>query len=158
LNVAKWSCILICTQVLLPGCRPKMAPLGVSGEIVELKIKDRVLKLEVACDVLSQRAGLMNRKTLGKDSGMLFIYPEPGRLGFYMKDTYIPLSIAFVDDSGKILQIEDMQPKDESSTVSNYEVRYAVEVHQGWFQRGGIGVGDVFSDLPAKAQAFHVSR
>ena len=157
LNVGKWLCVLVCIHVLFLGCRPKVSPVGVPGDIVELNIKDRVLRLEVASDALSRHTGLMERKSLGKDAGMLFVYPEADRLSFYMKDTYIPLSIAFVDDSGKILQIEDMQPKDESSTVSNYEVRYAVEVHQGWFQRNGIGVGDTFPDLPEKARAYHVS-
>lgn len=157
LNVGKWLIVLVCAQLSVTGCRPKVTPVGVPGDIVVLQIKGRTLWLEVASDALSRHTGLMERQSLGKDAGMLFIYPERDRLSFYMKNTYIPLSIAFVDDSGKILQIEDMQPKDESSTVSNYEVRYAVEVHQGWFQRNGIGVGDSFSDLPEKVRAHHVT-
>jgi uncharacterized membrane protein (UPF0127 family) len=67
-----------------------------------------------------------------------------------MRNTPIPLSIAFLDDEGTIRQIEDLQPNDESTTSSKYRLRYALEVNQGWFQRHGIGVGDTIADFREK--------
>ena len=96
----------------------------------------------------------MNRPSLPENEGMLFLFPQLEKQSFWMKNTLIPLSIAFLEDGGKILQIEDMKPKDESSTLSKYPVRYALEVNQGWFQRNGIAVGDAFSGFAAKIAKF----
>jgi hypothetical protein len=75
---------------------------------------------------------------------MLFIYPTPGPRSFWMKDTIIPLSIAFLDDSGRILSIQQMRPMQTDKRYRSLQpVRYALEVNQGWFADHGIGVGDI---------------
>ena len=84
----------------------------------------------------------MDRKYLGHNSGMLFRFPFPTKLAFWMRDTYIPLDIAFLDDSGKILQIEEMVPLSTKSVRSNNNCRYALEVNKGWFKENGVKIGD----------------
>jgi uncharacterized protein len=85
--------------------------------------------------------GLMGRKHLGDNSGMLFVFPRNRKLSFWMANTYIPLDIAFVDDKGTIKQIEKMSPLSTRSIPSRDECRYALEVNEGWFSRNGIQVG-----------------
>lgn len=136
------------------GCSPAPPPPPRSGDVVALQIGERVVQAEVVFDDLSRKIGLMHRKRLGENEGMLFIFDAPERLGFWMRNTEIPLSIAFLDDDGTILEIADMKPKDLSTTRTKYRVRYALEVNQGWFQRAGISAGDVFRDFRRKIEAY----
>jgi uncharacterized membrane protein (UPF0127 family) len=86
----------------------------------------------------------MYRRSLGENEGMLFIYDSPRMLSFWMKNTRIPLSVAFLDGSGKIVQIEHMRPYDSITRHSSSRpVQYALEMNRGWFERNGVGVGDV---------------
>lgn len=143
---------------LIPlGCEHTSSPRGRPGDILELRVKDHSLRVEVASDDLSRRVGLMDRKGLPENEGMLFVFRQPAAQAFWMKHTYIPLSVAFLDDNGKILQIEDMQPKDETNTVSKNPVRFAIEVNQGWFQKNGIGVGDTFAEFVEALRPFRGS-
>ena len=112
-----------------------------------LNIRDQKLVVEVASTPETRATGLMNRFSLRQDHGMLFVFEAPQPLAFYMKNTYIPLSIAFVDAHGRILNIEDMRPLDESTHWSRGVAQYAIEMRQGWFAAKGIGVGDVVGGL-----------
>ena len=85
--------------------------------------------------------GLMGRKRLGDNSGMLFVFPRSKKLSFWMANTYIPLDIAFVGNDGRIKQIEKMSPLCTRSIPSKDECRYALEVNEGWFSKNGIQVG-----------------
>jgi len=98
--------------------------------------------VEIANDDMSRSTGLMGREHVPEGTGMLFKYPQPSQLSFWMRNTPSPLSIAFVDKSGKIIKISDMQPFDESSTVSPPDCMAALEVPQGWFRKKGIIPGD----------------
>lgn len=90
-----------------------------------------------------QRAlGLMHRAELGPDEGMLFVCDESAVQSFWMKDTPVALSIAFLDDDGVILHIDHMEPHSLESHSSEHPVRYVLEVPQGWFDERGIAVGD----------------
>lgn len=104
---------------------------------------DRTKKLfvEVANSPTQRECGLMNRKYLPQNQGMLFKFHRPVLASFWMKDTYIPLDIAFLDDSGKILQIESLTPLNTKATYSNYPCKYALEVNRGWFSKNNITVG-----------------
>lgn len=105
------------------------------------------LSIEIA-DTPSRRAmGLMNRKSLGEDEGMLFKFTHNDYLCFWMKNTYIPLSIAFLSDKGKVLQIEEMKPRCTSAVRANYPCKFALEANLGWFMKNDIGVGDVIGGL-----------
>jgi len=112
-----------------------------------LTIRDQKLVVEVASTPETRATGLMNRFSLRQDHGMLFVFEAPQPLAFYMKNTYIPLSIAFVDTQGRILNIEDMRPLDESTHWSRGVAQYAIEMRQGWFAAKGIGVGDKVEGL-----------
>jgi hypothetical protein len=117
-----------------------------------ITIGKQKLVVEVV-DTPEQRAtGLMNRFSLQADRGMLFVFDKPQPLAFWMKNTYIPLSIAFLDASGTIINIEDMRPQDESTHWSQANALYAIEVKQGWFAAKGIGPGEKVSGLPGGAR------
>jgi uncharacterized protein len=85
--------------------------------------------------------GLMWRREMPQHEGMLFVYDAPAVQCFYMRNTYLPLSIAFIADDGTIVNIRDMQPLTENSHCADKPVRYALEMNQGWFAKKGIKPG-----------------
>ena len=99
---------------------------------------------EVAATELERNRGLMFRKTLEDGKGMLFVFESDQRVAFWMKNTSLPLSLAYISADGQILQILDLQPFSEQARPSERSVRYALEVPQGWFARAGLKVGDTF--------------
>jgi uncharacterized membrane protein (UPF0127 family) len=101
-----------------------------------------VIKAEIASTADERSKGLMHRKKLPDGEGMLFVFERDGVQSFWMKNTYIPLSIAFISSDGRIIEIKDMYPHDENSVTSSRSVRYALEVPQGWFSRTGVRIGD----------------
>jgi uncharacterized protein len=146
------SIIALGWTVCLAGCQPKGAdttPFGL--KIVELKILHSSLKAEVADTPQASENGLMFRDSMPEDRGMLFVFEQPKAASFWMRNTKIPLSIAFVDSAGKILEIKSMKPLDETVVPSaSDQVAYAVEVNQGWFGRHGIGPGATIDGIPRK--------
>ena len=102
-----------------------------------------VVKAEIARTNEERAQGLMYRDKLPDGEGMLFVFERDDILSFWMKNTYIPLSIAFITHDGKIIDIKNMYPKDETSVTSSRSVRYALEVPQGWFARAGVKEGDI---------------
>jgi uncharacterized membrane protein (UPF0127 family) len=100
--------------------------------------------VEVARTLPQIQTGMMHRKSMEKDEGMLFILPVVQRASFYMKNTLVPLSCAYIDPEGEILEIYDMTPKDENPIFAKSDrILFVLEVNQGWFQRNNIGVGTV---------------
>lgn len=99
------------------------------------------LNIEVADDFESRATGLMHRESLPESSGMLFAFPTAGRYCMWMKNTKVPLSVAFMDAHGTIINIADMKPDTEDIHCASRPARYALEVTQNWFQRRGIGPG-----------------
>jgi uncharacterized membrane protein (UPF0127 family) len=96
----------------------------------------------------SERAkGLMWRTAANDGEGMLFVYDRDMQMSFWMKNTLIPLSIAFISSRGEILEMRDMEPQDTRAVRSERSCRYALEVPQGWFSRAGIRTGDTVSGL-----------
>ena len=106
------------------------------------------IKVEVAATTELRTRGLMYRDSLGADRGMLFVYPDEQMRGFWMKNTRIPLDIAFADSAGRIVWIDQMAPLDTDSTSSRYPAKYALEMNQGWFAAHGVAVGATLADLP----------
>lgn len=98
--------------------------------------------LEVARTDEEKEQGLKGRKNLGEWEGMLFVFDSDSRVSFWMKDTQIPLSIAFVSKDGVIKEIFDMKPFSLAPVVSTYSVRYAIELNAGSFAKAGIKPGD----------------
>lgn len=110
----------------------------------DIRINQWNLTVEIADTQKSQEKGLMNRKSLDEDRGMLFVYDRDSRKSFWMKNTLIPLSIAYIAADGTIREIYDMEPLSTRIVDSRYSVRYALEVNQGAFDRQGIKPGDKF--------------
>ena len=100
------------------------------------------LRVELARTAGERSRGLMFREELAEDGGMLFVYVEDTEAGFWMKDTLIPLSIAFIAADGTILDIQDMESLSEELHRPPGPYRYALEVNQGWFREHGLGTGD----------------
>ncbi len=103
--------------------------------------------VEIADTDEERQTGLMGRTALAEDAGMLFVFDVEQQLSFWMKDTLIPLSIAFIDSEGRIVDIQNMQPLDETPHPSAAPAQYALEVNQGFFEARGIQVGDTV-ELP----------
>ncbi|HOX13755.1 MAG TPA: DUF192 domain-containing protein [Spirochaetia bacterium] len=97
---------------------------------------------EIARTPGERELGLMFRKALPDGAGMLFVFDTDERLSFWMKNTLVPLSIAYISSDGTIREILDMEPRSLAPVPSQYSVRYALEVPQGWFSRAGVRVGD----------------
>ena len=119
----------------------------------ELRINGHRVTAEVAATVETQTIGLMRRFSLQPDHGMLFVFRDPRPLAFWMKDTYIPLSIAFIAADGKILNIEDMTPQTESTHLSHGPAMFALEMKKGWFAQLGIAAGDRVGGLAQAPKA-----
>ena len=102
-----------------------------------------LLKLEVAATEQARETGLMNRHSLDPDSGMLFVWSAPAHEAFWMENTYIPLTVAFLDAGGRIQEMQDMAPLTTTLHMPAQPYMYAVEVNQGFFAANGIQVGDV---------------
>jgi len=103
------------------------------------------ITVEIARTDEERTQGLMHRKKLPDGEGMIFIFDRDQQLSFWMKNTVIPLSIAFIASDGRIIEIRDMRPLDLNTVKSSRSVRYALEAPQGWFDRAGIKPGDVVS-------------
>ena len=119
---------------------------------VPLAINGNKLTVEVARTTEQQMTGLMYRFSLKPDHGMVFVFDRSEQRAFWMKNTNIPLSIAFVAADGRIVNIEDMAPRDETSHFSVGPAMYAIEMRKGWFAERGIKAGDRVSGLPAAAR------
>jgi len=104
--------------------------------------KKENLDLEIPSTPEAFSAGLMFRESLGKDSGMLFIFKEAGEKSFHMTNTTIPLDIAFINEDGIIESIKELKPLDETHVFSDAKVLYAIEVNRGWFTENNVQVGD----------------
>jgi uncharacterized membrane protein (UPF0127 family) len=120
----------------------------------ELTINGHRVTAEVATTVATRAVGLMRRFSLQPDHGMLFVFVAPQPLAFWMKDTYIPLSIAFIGADGRILNIKDMAPQTESTHDSRGPAMFALEMKKGWFAQFGIAAGDRVDGLAHAPKAF----
>ena len=142
LGANRLTCIGLSLILIFVSVKALACPLELP--VATISINGHALTVELATTPKARVCGLSKRIKLPENHGMLFIYPTIGQRTFWMKDTQIPLSIAFLDDSGRILSMQDMTPM---QTVERYHslqpVRYALEINQSWFADHGIGVGDI---------------
>jgi len=111
---------------------------------IRLYLGAREMPAELAITPEQKAAGMMFRQEMGEMEGMLFIFGEPHRASFWMRNTLLPLSAAYIDNEGVILEIRDMKPLDETPVVAaTDQVRYVLETRQGWFERNKVPVGSV---------------
>ena len=108
---------------------------------VQLSTGMHLIRAEVADSMGTRMEGLMHRKSMAQGSGMVFVFEENAPHCMWMKNTLIPLSVAFIDESGAIINIADMQPHSEQSHCAARPARYALEMNKGWFAQRGIKPG-----------------
>jgi uncharacterized protein len=114
---------------------------------IDLAIGKHTLTAEVASNDPDRMQGLMHRRMLPESRGMLFVFRDVAYHGMWMMNTYIPLSVAFIDEAGVIINIEDMQPHTRDSHTAKKPARYALEMNLGWFRKRGIGPGTKIEGL-----------
>ena len=141
-----WRRFLLLAAVLAASlawadARPRLAT---------IKVGPHPPRVEVVSTDEQRALGLMHRKQLGANDGMLFIFDEPAYHSMWMKNTFIPLSVAFVDAQGVILNILDMEPHTENPNMSAGPSIYAIEVNKGWFAAKKVKAGDRVTGLPKK--------
>jgi len=133
-----------------PSAQPAAAT-AAALPTVPVRIGNRAYTLEVAADEPTRRRGLMDRPSLPRDRGMVFVFPDDAVRGFWMKNTLIPLDILFVDRSGRVVSTHTMQPHSEQSTFSGGPARFAIELNAGEVAANGVKPGYML-DLPAAAR------
>jgi uncharacterized membrane protein (UPF0127 family) len=116
--------------------------------VVKLQAGMHLIQAEVAADFASRAQGLMYRSAMPSNAGMLFIFDEASAQCMWMKNTLIPLSVAFIDDRGSVINIEDMAPQTEDSHCARRPARYALEMNRGWFAARGIKPGSRIGGIP----------
>lgn len=132
--------------VLIAACGSACA--AESPEPIPLHIGKHIFKVEVAVTPQQRERGLMQRTSLPTNGGMLFVFEQAGRHCFWMRNTPLPLSIAFAGPSGRIINLADMQPLTDTYHCPSADARYALEVPQGGFQNRGIVPGNQITGLP----------
>jgi uncharacterized membrane protein (UPF0127 family) len=109
--------------------------------VMSLNAGIHLVQAEVAASNENRMQGLMFRKSMGQNNGMLFVFPEEGQHCMWMKNTLLPLSVAFMDAKGVIVSIHDMDPQSEVSHCAAAPARFALEMNRGWFRSKGIAAG-----------------
>lgn len=137
---------------VLGACALALFALAANAETalrtVQIKVGGHALRVEVAAREPERQKGLMFREKMGANDGMLFIFDEPAYHSMWMKNTLIPLSVAFVDAGGTILNVLDMEPHSLDSHMSAGPSIYAIETNRGWFAARKIKAGDKVTGLP----------
>ncbi len=142
---------------LLVACGGKEAAKDTATKTIEdyfpVKVGGRTVRMQIAAMAAEMQRGLMHRKSLGADDGMLFVFTQPQQLGFWMRNTTIPLDIGYFDSAGVLREIYPLHPLDERSVTSRArDLQFALEMNQGWFKSAGVKPGDRL-DLKAVADA-----
>lgn len=142
--------------VLLAGCgnnevRPAAA-LKTIDDRFAIAIGPHLVQMQVALLPAETQRGLMFRKTMGENEGMLFVFDQPQQMSFWMRNTEIPLDIGYIDATGVLREIYPMYPRDERPVASRGRMQFALEMNQGWFRHTGVKPGDRL-DLKAVVEA-----
>lgn len=136
---------------LTAACLSATASVGTAAEtmpVITLSAGMHVIQAELAATAAQRAQGLMHREKLAPNAGMVFAFGAPARVCMWMKNTPLPLSVAFLDRQGVVLNIAEMQPHTTTSHCSKQPAHYALEMEQGWFANKGIKPGSVVKGLP----------
>lgn len=132
---------------------PIFGQLNKKNEIIQISVDGHLLQVEIADTDAKRKTGLMYRKSLKENEGMLFVFPQADYLSFWMKNTLIPLSIAYFNQDRRLTDMYDMKPNQVTEYYNASEkVIYALEVNQGWFKKNGIHKFSVL-ELPREVRA-----
>ena len=149
---ARFAVVALAIIAGLPGPLRAQARAQPTLPTVKLTAGIHVITAEAATTTQSRTIGLMHRERLAPNHGMLFVFEDKAQQCFWMRNTIVPLTIAFIEDDGTILQLADMAPKSEVSHCSQRPVRYALEMEQGWFGKRGIAPGAKVGGLPTSSR------
>ena len=116
-------------------------------EKTSIVVGDKKIEVEVADEPHERQLGLMHRMKLDPNSGMIFVYEDAKQRSFWMKNTHIPLSIAYIDANCTVVHMSDMTPLSTVGVPSNLPAQFALEMNQGWFEVNGISIGDSISGI-----------
>lgn len=130
------------------SCKTETAAPPAEAGVVTMRVGREEFTLEVADTPRKQQLGLMHRKSMPRERGMLFIFDDERERSFWMKNTHIPLDIIYADAGGKVVSIKPMQPLDEIGVPSDGPSKYAIELNQGAAARAGVAEGDVLTIPP----------
>lgn len=147
---------IILPALLVLGCAAVLAAPKPQFDLpkASLSLGTNILSAQIAADEASRERGLMSRTNLAENEAMLFVFPKPQPVAFWMKDTLVPLSVAYIGPSGRVFEIHDLKPLDETPVPSVSEaVVYALEVPQGWFAKHGVLAGGSVGGLPSPSSA-----
>lgn len=152
-----WRALGACAALLLTGCAEEKsapaAPPKTVSEYFAIRVGERSTRLQFAVLPFEQQRGLMERRDLGTDDGMIFVYRQPQPASYWMRNTPTPLDIGFFGPDGTLLEVYPLYPYDETGVKSRSDrVKYAVEMPQGWYARNGVRPGARL-DLKAIAAA-----
>lgn len=151
------SFLFAATLLVLSACGGREtaveAPPKTVDDWFEIRIGGQKVRMQVAVLPEETQKGLMHRRNLGTDDGMLFVFAQPQQMGFWMRNTVIPLDIGYIAPTGELKEIYPMYPRDERSVLSHsHDIQFCLEMNQGWFKRAGVRPGDKL-DLAAVAAA-----
>lgn len=121
--------------------------------VIELAAGIHRIEAEVAATQEHRMLGLMHRKAMPMQRGMLFVFDQPAQHCMWMRNTYLPLAVAFLDEQARIINVEEMQPQTENNHCARRPARFALEMNAGWFRQRGLGAGvPIAGILPAPAE------
>ncbi len=147
MRTPSWHRLLLALTLFIAPALPTTAQ---NLPVVRLTAGIHLIQAEVADNEARRRQGLMYREKLASNQGMLFVFENKATHCFWMRNTLIPLSIAFLEDDGTIVNIADMQPQSDDSHCPSAEIRYALEMNQGWFKQRGFKAGMKLGSFTAK--------
>ena len=145
-----YKCLTILAVSLLLTAMENASAQSPSLPIVELKAGMYRIEAELADTPAARQTGLMYRTYMPTNAGMLFVFPEKAIHCFWMRNTKLPLTIAFIDDDGKIVNLSDMEPETQNNHCPRTPVRFALEMNQKWFAQRVLGPGTVITGLPKR--------
>ena len=151
---ARWMTVLLLTcAALLAGCRQGTPATARSSlPTVTMPIGSKTFILEIANTFSSRQDGLMHRDSMPADHGMIFVFDREQKLGFYMKNTRIPLDIVYVNAAAEVVSIKQMKPYDLTSVSSDFPALWAIELNKGAAAEAGVKVGDRL-EIPQAARS-----
>ena len=132
-------CVLALALLTCGGAWSQDQPQNLAA--TTLKVGMHSIRAQLAITPMQRQIGLMHRREMPSHEGMLFVFDEPSQQCFWMRNTLIPLSIAFLADDGTVVNLADMKPQSDDSHCSAKPVRFALEMNQGWFAKRGVKPG-----------------
>ncbi len=148
MNKSLFSCTTVLALAATFSASATWAQPGQKFPVIPLTVGMHVIKAEVVATEAERQQGLMFRESMAQNEGMIFLFGAPAGVCMWMKNTLIPLSVAFIDDDGKIVNIENMKPQSLESHCAKKPVRYALEMNEGWFRQKNIKPGSTIDGLP----------